>query len=142
MHEYNQHTYRPVLIGEILKDGQFKIISRTKGTWSRSRGQVHEPGQGLRLGQAPGYVSEEGLSEVDCSCSLVVAWLAGPPAGHAQRPPRPSRRSPISPSTMRTSARRPIAVIGGTRDPKWLEFLAALRDGNVYARGKSKDARS
>ena len=31
MHEYNQHTYRPVLIGEILKDGQFKIISRTKG---------------------------------------------------------------------------------------------------------------
>jgi len=33
MHEYNQHTYRPVLIvliGEILKDGQFKIISRTK----------------------------------------------------------------------------------------------------------------
>jgi urea transport system permease protein len=33
-----------------------------------------------------------------------------------------------------------IAVIGATRDPKWLEFLAALRDGNVYARGKSKDA--
>jgi urea transport system substrate-binding protein len=31
MHEYNQHTYRPVLIGEILKDGQFKIVSRTKG---------------------------------------------------------------------------------------------------------------
>ena len=40
MHEYNQHTYRPVLIGEILKDGQFKIISRTKGNvepepWSK-----------------------------------------------------------------------------------------------------------
>jgi urea transport system substrate-binding protein len=31
MHEYNQHTYRPVLIGEILKDGQFKVVSRTKG---------------------------------------------------------------------------------------------------------------
>jgi len=31
MHEHNHHTYRPVLIGEILKDGQFKIISRTKG---------------------------------------------------------------------------------------------------------------
>jgi urea transport system substrate-binding protein len=31
MHEYNQHTYRPVLIGEILKDGQFRIVSRTKG---------------------------------------------------------------------------------------------------------------
>src|SRR6058998_2779888 len=40
MHEYNQHTYRPVLIGEILKNGQFKIISRTKGNvepepWSK-----------------------------------------------------------------------------------------------------------
>ena len=48
MHEYNQHTYRPVLIGEILKDGQFKIISRTKGNvepepWC----EVHEPGQGV-----------------------------------------------------------------------------------------------
>src|SRR5205809_1114990 len=40
MHEFNQHTYRPVLIGEILKNGQFKIISRTKGNvepepWSK-----------------------------------------------------------------------------------------------------------
>jgi urea transport system substrate-binding protein len=40
MHEYNHHTYRPVLIGEILKVGQFKIISRTKGNvepepWSK-----------------------------------------------------------------------------------------------------------
>src|SRR5213595_4087937 len=31
MHEYNHPTYRPVLIGELLKDGQFKLISRTKG---------------------------------------------------------------------------------------------------------------
>jgi urea transport system substrate-binding protein len=31
MHEYNHHTYRPVLIGEILKDGQFRIVTRTKG---------------------------------------------------------------------------------------------------------------
>ncbi len=30
MHEQNHHTYRPVLIGEILKNGQFKIVSRTK----------------------------------------------------------------------------------------------------------------
>jgi urea transport system substrate-binding protein len=29
--EGNQHTYRPVLIGEILKDGQFKIVYRSKG---------------------------------------------------------------------------------------------------------------
>jgi urea transport system substrate-binding protein len=31
MHESNHHTYKPVLIGEILKDGQFRIVSRTKG---------------------------------------------------------------------------------------------------------------
>jgi urea transport system substrate-binding protein len=40
MHEANHHTYKPVLIGEILKDGQFRIVSRTKGLvepepWSR-----------------------------------------------------------------------------------------------------------
>ena len=31
MDEANQHTYKPVLIGEILKDGQFKTVSRSKG---------------------------------------------------------------------------------------------------------------
>jgi urea transport system substrate-binding protein len=31
MDEANHHTYKPVLIGEILKDGQFKIVSRSKG---------------------------------------------------------------------------------------------------------------
>jgi urea transport system substrate-binding protein len=31
MHEANHHTYKPVLIGEILKDGQFKVVSRTRG---------------------------------------------------------------------------------------------------------------
>jgi urea transport system substrate-binding protein len=31
MHEANHHAYKPVLIGEILKDGQFKVVSRTKG---------------------------------------------------------------------------------------------------------------
>jgi urea transport system substrate-binding protein len=30
MHESNHHTYKPVLIGEILKDGQFKVVSRTR----------------------------------------------------------------------------------------------------------------
>jgi urea transport system substrate-binding protein len=29
--ESNHHTWKPVLIGEILKDGQFKVISRSKG---------------------------------------------------------------------------------------------------------------
>ena len=31
MHESNHHAYKPVLIGEILKNGQFKVVSRTKG---------------------------------------------------------------------------------------------------------------
>ncbi len=31
MDEANHHTYRPVLIGEILADGQFKVVSRSPG---------------------------------------------------------------------------------------------------------------
>jgi len=31
MDEGNQHTHKPVLIGEILKDGQFKTVWRSKG---------------------------------------------------------------------------------------------------------------
>jgi urea transport system substrate-binding protein len=31
MDDANHHTHKPVLIGEILKDGQFKIVSRSKG---------------------------------------------------------------------------------------------------------------
>jgi urea transport system substrate-binding protein len=31
MHASNHHTDRPGLIGEILKDGQFKVVSRSKG---------------------------------------------------------------------------------------------------------------
>ena len=70
---------------------------------------------------------------------LVVAWLAGPPASHAQSPEAVKALADlvVDDADKREAA---IAVIGGTRDPKWLEFLAALRDGNVYARGKSKDA--
>ena len=70
---------------------------------------------------------------------LVVAWLAGPPASHAQFPEAVKALADlvVDDADKREAA---IAVIGGTRDPKWLEFLAALRDGNVYARGKSKDA--
>ena len=68
MDEANHHTYKPVLIGEILKDGQFKVVSRSKGLvkaepWSH----VHEPRQGLRLGQAAGHVPEEGVSHGPCA---------------------------------------------------------------------------
>lgn len=31
MDNANQHTHKPVLIGEILKDGQFKVVWRSKG---------------------------------------------------------------------------------------------------------------
>jgi urea transport system substrate-binding protein len=31
MDNANQHTHKPVLIGEILKDGQLKVVWRSKG---------------------------------------------------------------------------------------------------------------
>ena len=72
-------------------------------------------------------------------CVLFVAWLAAPAAGQA---------APLSPADAERALRdlagddgdrREAAVqaLGGSGDPKWLEFLAALRDGNVYARGKA-----
>jgi urea transport system permease protein len=66
---------------------------------------------------------------------LCVAWLAGPPASHAQSP---DALKALSDLALEDTDKREAAVaaLGGTRDPKWLEFLTALRDGNVYARGK------
>jgi urea transport system permease protein len=66
-----------------------------------------------------------------------VLWLSGPPVIHAQSP---EALQAIADLTLDDSDKREaaVAVLGGTRDPKWLEFLAALRDGNVYARGKGK----
>ena len=66
---------------------------------------------------------------------LCVAWLAGPPASHAQSP---DALKALGDLALEDSDKREAAVaaLGGTRDPKWLEFLTALRDGNVYARGK------
>ena len=31
MHPNNQHTLKPVYIGEILEDGQFKIVTKLRG---------------------------------------------------------------------------------------------------------------
>ncbi|HEY2992913.1 MAG TPA: urea ABC transporter permease subunit UrtB [Methylomirabilota bacterium] len=69
---------------------------------------------------------------------LLVAWLAGPPASHAQSP---DALKALADLAVDNADKREAAVnvIGGTRDPKWLDFLGALRDGNVYARGKGKD---
>src|SRR4029453_7208735 len=69
---------------------------------------------------------------------VLVAWLAGPPATHAQSPDTAKALTDLAIDNADTREAA-VAVIGGTRDPKWLEFLAALRDGNVYARGKGKD---
>ena len=68
---------------------------------------------------------------------LFVAWLAGPPASHAQSP---ETLKALADLAIDDADKREAAVtaLGGTRDPKWIEFLGALRDGNVYARGQGK----
>ncbi len=68
---------------------------------------------------------------------LVIAWLAAPAAGHAQSP---DALKALADLAVDDADKREAAVtaLGGTRDPKWIEFLGALRDGNVYARGKDK----
>lgn len=70
---------------------------------------------------------------------LFVAWLAGPPASHAQSLDSLKALADLAVDNpdKREAA---VTVIGNTRDSKWLDFLGALRDGNVYARGKGKDA--
>jgi urea transport system permease protein len=71
-------------------------------------------------------------------CVLIVAWLAAPAAGQA---------APLAPAEAERALldlagedgdRREAAVklLGGSGDPRWLEFLAAFRDGNVYARSR------
>src|SRR5919108_4831271 len=71
---------------------------------------------------------------------LFVAWLAAPAAGHAQSADALKALADlvIDDADTREAA---VTVLGSTRDPKWLEFLSALRDGNVYARkdGKSTE---
>src|SRR5690349_2950301 len=69
---------------------------------------------------------------------LIVAWLAGPPASHAQSPDVAKALADLTVDNADTREAA-VGVIGATRDPKWLDFLGALRDGNVYARGKGKD---
>ena len=42
MDEANHHTNKPVLIGEILKDGQFKVVWRSRG-WSNQNPGANTP---------------------------------------------------------------------------------------------------
>ncbi|MBM3220381.1 MAG: urea ABC transporter permease subunit UrtB [Candidatus Rokubacteria bacterium] len=62
---------------------------------------------------------------------VFVAWLAGPTASHAQSAVKALADLALEDGDTRDAA---VTVLGSTRDPKWLEFLTALRDGNVYAR--------
>ena len=69
---------------------------------------------------------------------LFVAWLAGPPASHAQSPDAVKALADLAVDNA-DKREAAVTVLGTTRDPKWLDFLGALRDGKVYARGKGKD---
>ncbi len=64
-----------------------------------------------------------------------VAWLAAPAAGRAQSLEAALADLAGDDGDKREAA---VAAIGGTKDRKWLAFLAALRDGTVYARTRGK----
>jgi urea transport system permease protein len=70
----------------------------------------------------------------------LIAWLAAAAAGHAAPPaPSPEVARALADLTGDDADRREAAVnvLGQTRDPKWIRFLGALRDGSVYARTKA-----
>ena len=70
----------------------------------------------------------------------LLAWLAAPAAGHAAPPAQsPEVARALADLTGDDADRREAAVtvLGQTRDPKWIRFLGALRDGSVYARTKA-----
>ena len=68
----------------------------------------------------------------------LLAWLAAGAAGHAApaAPPAAAVARALADLAGEDAARREaaVALLGETRDPKWLAFLAALREGSVYAR--------
>jgi len=68
----------------------------------------------------------------------LVAWLAVLTAGHAAAAPAtsPEVAAALNTLTGDDADKREAAVttIGQTRDPKWIQFLGALRDGSVYTR--------
>jgi urea transport system permease protein len=70
--------------------------------------------------------------------ALFLAWLAAPAAGQAAPLSAADADRALADLAGEDGDRREAAVktLGGTADPKWLEFLAAFRDGNVYARMK------
>ncbi|MGH7355239.1 MAG: urea ABC transporter permease subunit UrtB [Candidatus Rokuibacteriota bacterium] len=70
----------------------------------------------------------------------LVAWLAAVAAGHAApTAPAPEIARALTDLTREDADTREAAVtvLGQTRDPKWLQFLGALREGSVYARTRA-----
>ena len=67
---------------------------------------------------------------------LFLAWLAAPAAGQAAPLSSAATDRALDDLASDDGDRREAAVkvLGGSGDPKWLEFLVAFRDGNVYAR--------
>ena len=67
---------------------------------------------------------------------LCLAWLAAPAAGQAAALAAVEVDRVMSDLASEDDGRRAAAVkaLGGTGDPRWMAFLAALRDGNVYVR--------
>ena len=67
----------------------------------------------------------------------LVVWLAVGAAGHAAgAAPSPEVAGALADLRTDDADKREAAVtvLGQTRDPKWIQFLGALRDGSVYAR--------
>jgi urea transport system permease protein len=70
----------------------------------------------------------------------LVVWLAVGAAGHAAgATPSPEVARALDDLRTDDADKREAAVtvIGQTRDPKWIQFLGALRDGSVYARPRA-----
>ena len=66
----------------------------------------------------------------------LVVWLAVGAAGHAAgAAPSPEVAGALADLRTDDADKREAAVtvLGQTRDPKWIQFLGALRDGSVYA---------
>ncbi|HEV8471395.1 MAG TPA: urea ABC transporter permease subunit UrtB [Methylomirabilota bacterium] len=68
-----------------------------------------------------------------------VVWLAAPAAGQAAALSAADADTALSDLAGEDADRREAAVktLGGSGDPKWLDFLGALRDGHVYSRGRA-----
>jgi urea transport system permease protein len=67
--------------------------------------------------------------------AVFLAWLIAPAMGHAAAPAADVERALADLAGVDAERREAaVAVLGHTRDPRWLAFLSALRDGTVYAR--------